>query len=688
MKKKNLWSRLSVYFRAFLIVAALFLAVGLGTLGSVQSVGKSYELPMRQTTDEKEPCVILNVAAPEGYSASKISIREIYLNVGALYTDIGSVATVRIARGTSEESAFSNYTDVKIASVYENVEEGGKTTATSGALYNWIKVSECGSSWSTSGYTLSTYSYFKLTARTSNVVINEIVFAGVNKDLEEKDQVLMLLPATVNENSVLYDRESGQAMNASNKEAALKQASAVADAQHMPSLAQSSFVRFTEEETYSLMSLTEMRFGGSYYAGDVYNGDRVYNSLGTDFLALGTAIFGTSPFGLRFFPMLASFGILVFGFFFVRKLLKSDKAGFIFAMLYTLSGVSLSLGHLGTPLTIGLFFFVASLYTCYLFFADGMKKANFKSAVPVLLSGLFAAAAICVNGAFAVPVLGVVALFAAGLVRQMKKRRVLLDLAIAQAEQEEGGLSAAQDDEAAVSEGRRKAVEIVNEYRYKNSVSAALFAAFLILGTVALSMLGVLPMYFTYVKLYQNPASSVNIMSLVWSAFAGGFRGSNAVTLSSSAWSAFYRIFVGTGERYAVTAAGLLPAVAAVAAGAVGLIFAAVRLACILKKKDRAESDVAELQTVAVLVAGLALSLVTAAFAKGGLAFMLAAYLFAFALAAYAVVRAEKTEGKCSKAVKAVAIVWLCVLIVCFGLFAAFTFSVPLPASFMTKFFG
>lgn len=678
MKQKNFWRKLSGWMRAFLIVAFAFLIVGLGTLGSVQSTGKSYELPVKKSGDEKEPCILIQLSAPEGYSSANISIREIYLNAGTVYSEAGTQATIRISRGTSATSSFVNYTDVAVVNGYEVVEEtngeGAATTSAQwgGMLYNWISVSECGSQWSSSGYTLSTYSYFQITARTCNVVLNEIVFVGVDKTLSEEKQVPVLIPAKVNAASVLYDTQTGEVSN----DVAIRQASAVVDAQRIPATAQSSFFRYGEEETYSMMSVTEMRFGNSYYSGDIYHGDRVYNSLGTDILALGTAIFGMSPFGLRFFPFLASFGILVLGFCFVKKLFGSDRSGFAFALLYVLCGSSLSLGHLGTPLMIGLFFLFASLYACYLFYANGMKKANFASAIPLLLSGLSGAAAVCVNGAYVLPVLGVVALFAAGMVRQVRERRRLLDLAIAEAEAEEK--APVETDETVVT-GKQKVVNVMNDYRYKNRVAPAIFIAFLVLGTVILSMLGVLPMYYTYVKLYGNPASSVNVLSLIWKAFVGGYTGSNFVT-AHTVWSAFYRLFVGSGDVYAVTAAGLLPSAVAVFAGVVGLVFAIVRYVKLMRGK---ETKGAVVSAYRILAIGLVLSLVTALFAQGGPAFLFAAALFLFAFAAASFGESGNGKGDC-----AIAIVGTVLLVVWFLLFAVTTFSVPLPATFWAKFLG
>ncbi len=650
--------RFSGTVKIFWVIAAVFLIIGLGTLGSMQSTGRSYELPAQQSGDGKTPAIVLSLSAPDGHSASNITIKDVYINVGAVYNDIGSTATVQLYRAASSTS-FVTSTSLVLSNGYEIVAEGAEAKAEGAANYNWAKFAVPSAGWK-----LSTYGYYKIVAKDCNILINEIVFVGVDKEDEQKP---ILIPAAVHKESVIIDPETGAIAN----DAALKAASAVVDSQHIPSMAQSSFFRYGEEEAYSLRSISEMR--ATYYSYNVYHGDKVYNALGTDILALGTLIFGMSPFGLRFFPMLASFGILVLGFSLVKKLF-GEKAGLIFAVLYALCGVSLSLGHLGTPLTIGLFFLLASVSCCYRFYRDGMKKQTFGSAQPLVWSGLFGAAAICVNGAYLVPVLGVVALFIAGMIRQKRALRVRLDAAIEEAEAEE----AAPVEETAEPVGKRKVADILNESHYKNTVAPAMFAAFLVFGTVVLTMLSVLPLYFTYAKLYSSPASP-SLGAMIWGALKGGFVGVNAVSSSQSAWSIWYTLFAGSGDLYAVTAAGLLPAIAAVLAGVTGIVFAIVQLVKFAKNKSKKVSSVGE---IAILLAGLVLSLITAAFAKGGLAFMLLAYLCAFALAAFSV---QRLEGGKEKVVK---IVWLVALVICFVLFAAFTFSIPLPVGLMTSLVG
>ena len=56
--------KLSKYFIAFLAIAFVFLAIGLGTLGSVATTGKSYCL-MTPTNENEDPNVIFRLTNPK-----------------------------------------------------------------------------------------------------------------------------------------------------------------------------------------------------------------------------------------------------------------------------------------------------------------------------------------------------------------------------------------------------------------------------------------------------------------------------------------------------------------------------------------------------------------------------------------------------------------------------------------------
>ncbi|MGN1076908.1 MAG: ArnT family glycosyltransferase, partial [Candidatus Gallimonas sp.] len=368
------WKQLSRFFRAFLFVALAFLVVGLGTLGTVQSAGKGYELQYQTSEDAKTPSLIFHITPPKDKEGNNITVRltQVYLNLGAIYSEEGAVTLTMNRASSATSSSFTSSKSATLADATRCELAEGQQDAD---LFNWIAPFDA-SAWS--NVNVTSYPYYKLSVSTSsssttkkaNVLVNEVVFVGEGYEDGELNGKRYLLPAEIDSHSTLpYDAEKGESVSD-----AVKKASAVLDSQKMPSTTQSSFFRFGKEEQKILASVTEMRVGSTYVEGDVYYGDETYNALGLDLCALGTLVFGMSPFGLRFFPMLAAFGILLVGYFFVKCLFRSDKAAFVFAVLFALCGASLSLAHLGTPLTIGLFFLLASLSACHKFYAEGMKK--------------------------------------------------------------------------------------------------------------------------------------------------------------------------------------------------------------------------------------------------------------------------------------------------------------------------
>ena len=659
--KKNFWKNATKYFRAFLILALAFLAIGLGTLGSVISTGDSFVLTAKQEGDAKEPSIMVHVMLPEGLDASinvgNVYVKKVLVNVGAVYLSAGESVELRIGRGSASDLIYDLTYPMAIPSVYSAATE--ETEAVANVAYNWLvfDVTEIASD----GWRLRSYPYYYFAVRGGSVCINEVLFVAETNSLPEEEREDILLDTELDDASVIR-RAEGES-----KAEALERASAVLDSQHLPSLTSSSFDSFSEEEAYSLMTIREMRAGGSYVTGDTYLADTVYSALGTDILALGTLIFGMSPFGLRFFPFLAAFGVLVVGYLFVRDLSKSERAGFIFAALYALSAAFFAAGHLGTPLMLGVFFFTASVYFCHKFYAKGMKTADLKGAAPVILSALFGALAICVNGVWTIPMLGVVALFAAGMVRQKKAKEYYL----AKAEEAPEPVETAEKESVPALPPKQR---VEAEYRFKDRAAIASFTVVFLVGTLLLSLLAVIPAYLPYVRVFGDPAAPMGVFAVAWKLFAGGFAGANATSYAQS-W-ALHTIFAGTGELYAVTVAGAFTAIVAVVACIVALVWFLVLNKGIEKPALRA---------LVIAAAGLVLSLVCSFFGGGAFGFSLAALVFLFALGGFA---GDKVLAEGGKAAKAVMWVLLALLILSFVLLIPFTFSVPLPAGLQTALFA
>ena len=659
--KKNFWKNATKYFRAFLILALAFLAIGLGTLGSVISTGDSFVLTAKQDGDSLDPSLMIRVDCPddddvdEDTSEYNLYVKKVLVHVGAVYAPAGEGAELRIGFGSLADQKYDLTYPLYVSSVYGGGEEG-----LANGPYTWAAFDV--TSIASKGWRVHDYHYYYLRVNHYSVRINEVLIVAENNDLPEEERVPVLLDAKLDDASVIR-RAEGES-----KAEALERASAVLDSQHLPSLTSSSFDSFSEEEAYSLMTIREMRAGGSYVTGDTYLADTVYNALGTDILALGTLIFGMSPFGLRFFPFLAAFGVLVLGYLLVRDLAKSERAGFIFAVLYALSAAFLAAGHLGTPLMLGVFFFVASVCFCHKFYAKGMKTADFKGASPVILSALFAALAVCTNGVWLIPAVGVIALFAAGMVRQKKAKEYYL----AKAEEMPEAPASAEEGDAAPAPSPRQRVEA--EYRRKDRAAIASFTVVFLIGTLLLSLLAVIPAYLPYVRVFGDPAAPMGVFAVAWKLFAGGFAGANATSYAQS-W-ALHTIFAGTGELYAVTVAGAFTAIVAVVACIVALVW------FLLSKKESGKNV---LRALVIAAAGLVLSLVCSFFGGGAFGFSLAALVFLFALGSFA---GDKVLAEGGKAAKAVMWVLLALLILSFVLLIPFTFSVPLPAGLQTALFA
>ena len=657
--KKNFWKSASKYFRAFLITALAFLVIGLGTLGSVMSTGDSFVLTSKQSGDEKEPSLMFHVMLPEGLDEDtdeyNLYVKKVLVNVGAVYAPAGEDTDIRIGRGTSPDLIYSLTYPLTVPSVYRA--ENGSDEALSNGPYNWAVFDV--TSVTEKGWRLRDYAYYCFFARSNSVRINEVVFVAENNDLPEEERKPVVLAAELDDASIIR-RAEGET-----KEEALERASAVLDSQYFPTLSSSSFYCYSEEEAYSMMTIAEMRAGGSYVTGDTYLADTVYNALGTDILALGTLIFGMSPFGLRIFPFLAAFGVLVLGYFLVRDLSKSERAGFIFAVLYALSAAFFAAGHLGTPLMLGVFFFTASVYFCHKFYAKGMKTADFKGALPVILSALFGALAVCTNGVWVIPMLGVIALFVAGMVRQRKAKAYYLSKAEAMPE------APAAAEETPVPSPKER---VEREYRRKDRAAIASFAVVFLIGSLVLSLLAVIPAYLPYVRVFGDPAAPMGVFAVAWKLFAGGFTGVNATSYAQS-WS-LHTIFAGTGELFAVTCAGLLTAAVAAAASIVALVW-------FLVGKKQCEKPA--LRALIIAAVGLVLALVCSFFGGGSFGFTLTALIFLFAIGGFA---GDQVLAEGGRAAKVMMWVIAVLLILSFVLLIPFTFSVPLPAGLQTALFA
>ena len=691
-KKKSLATRI------ILIVALVFLVIGMSTLGSFYSAGDAYELKTQGNSGET-PTVIFRLTNPSttdehGHSATQyLRLKHIYVNIGAAYIAEGETTTIRAEVAASTTGSVSNsrrfdYTFGNFVSATEaGAQEDGEEYPN--IYYSWQDMVPADSD----GWSISSYRYVRLTARDANVLLNEVVFVGEvmasSASNAEGTGEIVVIPATI---------ESATPLMGETEEEAAARAAALLDSQVMPSLNSFRMNKLSDEETLSMMTIREMYTGAEYGEGNIYTGERVYGSVGEEILALGTLIFGMSPFGLRFFPMLAAAGALVCGAFLARRIAKKDAAGIIFAVLFALACAPLALGGLGTPLMIGVFFFLLSVNSCHYFYANGMRTEKFTSALPLLVSGLAGALAILTHGAYLVPMVGVVALFACGMVRMRRARRVYLDKAIAEVEAEEtapaepaeapapSAPAPEEDARPALSPARRKVAAVAAEYRNKTSIALVTFLGALVVGAFVLGLILATPMYFTWLKLIDNPASpSMNIIALAATAFAGGFTGVNPGGMGSSAWNVVYSISRVNGEAYSALYASVIN-FAALIAVLFAVVSAVVHLVMLCRTKEWGREERAAIRGIVVPAVGIILALVTAIFAKDAVQFVLLAYIFAFVLAAAEAVKLMQTSK--AKLVRILCWVELALLVVMFVLLFVFTTGLPVASGLLTAIAG
>ena len=690
-KKKSLATRI------ILIVALVFLVIGMSTLGSFYSAGDAYELKTQGNSAET-PTVIFRLTNPSttdehGHNATQyLRLKHIYVNIGAAYIAEGETTTIRAEVAASTTGSVSNsrrfdYTFGNFVSATDEAQEDGEEYPN--VYYSWQDMAPADSD----GWSISSYRYVRLTARDANVLLNEVVFVGEvmasSASNAEGTGEIVVIPATI---------ESATPLMGETEEEAAVRAAALLDSQVMPSLNSFRMNKLSDEETLSMMTIREMYTGAEYGEGNIYTGERVYGSVGEEILALGTLIFGMSPFGLRFFPMLAAAGALVCGAFLARRIAKKDAAGIIFAVLFALACAPLALGGLGTPLMIGVFFFLLSVNSCHYFYANGMRTEKFASALPLLVSGLAGALAILTHGAYLVPMVGVVALFACGMVRMRRARRVYLDKAIAEVEAEEtapaepaeapapSAPAPEEDARPALSPARRKVAAVAAEYRNKTSIALVTFLGALVVGAFVLGLILATPMYFTWLKLFDNPASpSMNIIALAATAFAGGFTGVNPGGMGSSAWNVVYSISRVNGEAYSALYASVIN-FAALIAVLFAVVSAVVHLVMLCRTKEWGREERAAIRGIVVPAVGIILALVTAIFAKDAVQFVLLAYIFAFVLAAAEAVKLMQTSK--AKLVRILCWVELALLVVMFVLLFVFTTGLPVASGLLTAIAG
>lgn len=514
---KKTRDRLSGFFKAFLVLFALFFAAGFFTLGSFKSTGKTFSY-----TSGSGNVAVFDLKMSEKQS----KLTEVWINVGNVYVAPGSDVTVTVKRSASSAAKpTSTFGSVSIGNFYSTKKDGKN-----GANFNWIPVAVDKS------VTAASVSV----SATSNFDLNEIVCIADDGK-----------PVEMSVNTEYTQGFSGR----------LNRLSHAVDARNSFTRSNAAYHNFTAEEGYYMTSIHTVLGGSSVQKGSVYTVDGDFNSLATVLLLPSVAIFGDSTFALRLVPFLATCATLFFVYLLGGLLFKEEKYGFVFALIFALGGLATTVGRLGAPYALVTCFLVGSLYFMYRFFAKGISSDRVvKDGLNVLFSGLFAAFALAMNALTVFAVLGILVLFAFGMRRQKKAYENELNKAAASVAAEVGAetsdleivsetseasesdiVISSPDGPTAVYVGKESEIgkenkKIKARYGYKNRICWGFASISFIAVTFLLILFSSIATYSAYVKAYDpNPSSpSLSYAALLWKGISAPFRISNVTEYTNA----------------------------------------------------------------------------------------------------------------------------------------------------------
>lgn len=293
VRGKKPFAALSKFSLAAIILMLAFFVVGASTMGVFNSPGRAYH-----ATKSDAAYFYLD------YDTNNQSgLANIYVNIGAAYTEIGkdSSITMQYSTGTSSSIAWSSGTRMgarKFANVFTSSEN-----VPSGVNYNWVNLYNMESN------TLSTsYRLIKLTVA-QETIVNEVVFfdkeGKVIPAYTQLDQKIGETTLDGKLKSKYSDEQYTKVKELFRKNA--NDAKNLTDRQHNVSKGESWRENFTEDEMYTLMQIDNLLLGDKAEEGSVYNGDTDFGSLSALVLSLGVLIFGKSTFGLRSYRSFARF---------------------------------------------------------------------------------------------------------------------------------------------------------------------------------------------------------------------------------------------------------------------------------------------------------------------------------------------------------------------------------------------
>lgn len=454
--------KISKYTRMFLVLFCVFFVVGLCTLGSVSTGGKSLSV-------KSGKAVYFSLTNKDGTANSDV-VDCVYVKVGRTYKDVNETVTLTVGVSTAENASTSSSNWLT-----SNQKSVSVKTITDGAEYNWLKIYDA------CGVAAKSVS-FKATA---NVELLEIVCLNTDG---EKIAIKGYLPSQY----VEYD---------------LSEVAYACDAQNGFTASRNAYHNLTAEEGYYVVSAKTVLGGRAYSSDKTYVLEKNFNYLNTIIASGSVAIFGASAFAVRLPAFLATCALVFFAFLLMKELFKEEKYAFYGALLLCLGGMTTTLGRFGAPYAIVTSAIVASAYFTYRFFARGISsKRVTKDALNILWSGLFAAVAMSIDASAVIPVIAVLVLFGFGLRRQ--KRAYKLALA-----KTEGGETEVSENGETFFVNEAAAYERV-KYAEKTRVSYGFAFLSFFVATGLIIFFSAVACYTAFIKTKNNV--DPGFISLIW----------------------------------------------------------------------------------------------------------------------------------------------------------------------------
>lgn len=538
-KPKAARNRFTKFGIAAACLVLVFLIAGACTIGGFSSPGSAYYLPAEQY-------IVYYLDFQEDENGDTASLASVYVNVGAVYTDIGDTFTLEFRHGNASGSytngkfSSAGMGKIALANIYQapaedtEGEESADTAAALGTNYGWVKAFD----YTEDPVSYSSYRLVRVSA-SCDMLLYGISFVDTQGEV---------IPAYTAEADVRgffgssywpSYRDLFRANDRSSAYGALGEPAALTDGA-APAAGDTAYSQFTQEEKYTLLQMDNIRLG-SIVADGTYNASTDFGPLAALLPMLGTLVFGVCPFGLRIVPLLCTAGLLAVLYFFGKELLRRPGWGFLLAALTAFGGLALTVGRLGLAYAPIALCAVAAYWCMFRFFRRGVSAAKpAAGACSVLASGLCFALAMALDPKCIFALLGLAGLFAAGMVRQKRKdAAALAKVRAAAAEGEEAAQSASgapQSASGAPQSDTPQSYALDTAQSYARRL-AWLFAVLgFIAATVAFIALAFLPQYFTYMQLYEADPSapSLGFFTLLFRALGDAFAVSDVTALSAA----------------------------------------------------------------------------------------------------------------------------------------------------------